>query len=204
MATEAWKAYGHRIVHDLLPVVGEEMALALLRRTADLGQFEPARRSLVGLLDHDGPFGTLGAIENSNNGRLLTQLGIVMPVEVTRHLESLIRSAPIAGSRSYTSSRRDLVWTVEKLAWHSGTFESAADLLLCLATARTSRTQITLREHGWSSSVRFCPALPPCRCNGRHTWYRTSQTVIRRSDFSLQRLPATRCTCTARVHSGIR
>ncbi|HVA07942.1 MAG TPA: hypothetical protein VNG12_14475, partial [Acidimicrobiales bacterium] len=135
MATQSWNEYGGRIWSELLPDLDDEMMLSLLRRTADLGQFEPAQRGLLSLLSADGPFGRLDAIEEANSGRLLTQLAIVMPEKVMQHLGRLIDQSTIEDLLGYRLARRDLVWTLEKLVWHTRTFQRAADALLRLAVA---------------------------------------------------------------------
>jgi len=135
LAAEAWRSHGDRIVSELLPELDEEMALALFRRVADLGRFEPARSVLPQLLSQRGPFASLQQIELSGLGRMLTQLAIVLPDEVAQHLSELIEIASLDELRTETRSRRDLVWTLEKLAWHRRTFTSAANSLLRLALA---------------------------------------------------------------------
>src|SRR4051794_34542080 len=111
------------------------MSLALFKRVADLGPFDPARSALRRLLSIESPFGTLSAIESSHQGRHLTQLAIVLPGEVTAHLSELIEASSLDELRSATQSRRDLVWTLEKLVWHRATFTQAADALLRMALA---------------------------------------------------------------------
>lgn len=135
LAAEAWRSESSRIMDELLPKLNDEMALALFQRVADLGRFEPARSVLPRLLAHDGPFGSLEQIEKHGLGRLLTQLAIVLPNELTLHLGELIEAASVDTLRTQVESRRDLVWTLEKLAWHSETFDRAADALLKLALA---------------------------------------------------------------------
>jgi hypothetical protein len=135
LATEAWKTSGDRIVSELLPVLDEDMALSLFRRLADLGRFEPAISVLPRMLTGGGMFSSLDAIEEGANGRLLTQLAIVLPDRVSVHLGELIEGESIESLRARTGVRRDLVWTLEKLAWHSRTFERAAEALRRLALA---------------------------------------------------------------------
>lgn len=135
LAAEAWRQTGDRIVAELLPALSPEMALSLFRRVADLGRFEPARSVLPKMLSADGPFASLRRIEAGGMGALLTQLAIVLPDEVALHLGEMIEAEDIETLRSQTRSRRDLVWTLEKLAWHRQTFVSAADSLLRLGRA---------------------------------------------------------------------
>jgi hypothetical protein len=135
LAAEAWRTNGDRILSELLPELDEEMALSLFRRVADLGRFEPARSVLPQLLSENGPFASLQEIESGGLGTLLTQLAIVLPDEVALHMGELIEPASIDELRAQTRSRRDLVWTLEKLVWHRRTFTSAANSLLRLALA---------------------------------------------------------------------
>lgn len=135
LAAEAWRSHGDRIVRELLPALDDEMALALFRRVADLGRFEPATSVLPQLLSESGPFASLQQIESGGLGRILTQLAIVLPDQVALHLGELIESASVDELRAHTQSRRDLVWTLEKLVWHRRTFETAANSLLRLALA---------------------------------------------------------------------
>jgi hypothetical protein len=137
LAAEAWRSQAGRIVGDLLPKLDEETALSLFQRVADLGRFEPAQSVLPALLGDAGPFASLETIERLGVGRLLTQLAIVLPEQVTLHLSEQIESESLDRLRGYSRLRRDLVWTLEKLAWHRATFESSANSLLRLALAET-------------------------------------------------------------------
>jgi hypothetical protein len=165
LAAEAWRTNGDRIISELLPELDEEMALSLFRRVADLGRFEPARSVLPQLLSENGPFASLQEIESGGLGTLLTQLAIVLPDEVALHISELIEPASIDELRAQTRSRRDLVWTLEKLVWHRRTFTSAANSLLRLALAENetfannaTRTWVDL--YGLSNVLR--PYLADC------------------------------------------
>jgi hypothetical protein len=133
LASSAWEALGDRIVESLLPSINGSMAERLLLRAADIGSSGPAAVALNKLLEAGGPFGSLDSIATEETSRLLIQLAIIAPVEVTSHLEQLIAAASDEELRGLKAIRRNLVWTLEKLVWHSGTFESAADMLLRLA-----------------------------------------------------------------------
>jgi hypothetical protein len=135
LAAEGWREHGQRLVDELFPLLNDELAIAMFRRLAQLGRFEPARAVLPKLLTADGPFGALQSIEDRQLGALLTQLAIVLPDEVASHLCFLIEEASLDHLIGLERSRRDLVWTLEKLAWHTRTFERAADALLKLAVA---------------------------------------------------------------------
>jgi hypothetical protein len=135
LAAEGWRQLAERLVTDLLPQLDDGMALAFFRRVADLGRFEPATSVLPQLLAPAGPFGSLDRLAAGGTGRMLTQLAIVLPDAVALHLGELIEEAESEALAAQREYRRDLVWTLEKLAWHSRTFVAAADSLLKLALA---------------------------------------------------------------------
>jgi hypothetical protein len=111
------------------------MALSLFSRVADLGTFEPARHVLSQLMSTKGPFGSLESIEEHELGEFLERLAIIAPDDTIKHLTNLIMVETIDELRQKTKSRRDIVWALEKLAWHSRSFEQAADCLSRLAIA---------------------------------------------------------------------
>lgn len=135
LAADAWRTNGSRIITELLPNLDEGMALGLFGRVAHLGRFEPARSVLPALLSTDGPFASLEQIETTGLAKLLTPLAVVLPDEMGLHLSELIEASSVDQLRAQTASRRDLVWTLEKLVWHRRTFEVAANALLKLALA---------------------------------------------------------------------
>src|SRR5579884_700997 len=64
-----------------------------------------------------------------------SSLPIISPDVTVDHVHSLIQAESLEALKERTTSRRNLVWALEKLAWHSSTFERAADALLRLALA---------------------------------------------------------------------
>lgn len=133
LATRGWEALGDRVIADLLPTLEDALAEQLFLRAADLGSAGPASVALNRILGKDGPFSSLDAIAEGSNSRLLIQLAIISPLEVTKYLGGLISSASDDQLREIKAIRQNIVWTLGKLAWHSATFEPAADMLLRLA-----------------------------------------------------------------------
>ncbi|WCN83831.1 hypothetical protein [Micromonospora sp. LH3U1] len=137
LASRAWDALGEKIITQLLPALDGAMAERLFLRAAQIGSSGPAAVALNKILNVDGPFGSLASIAEEANSRLLIQLAIIAPAQVASHLAALIDAASDDEIRSMTGIRRNLVWTLEKLVWHSVTFEIAADMLLRLALIET-------------------------------------------------------------------
>ncbi|BCT76430.1 hypothetical protein SCMU_22720 [Sinomonas cyclohexanicum] len=137
LASQAWAEFGESIVTNLFPVLDPDMMERLFRRAADIGELENSSSSVVALLADDGPIASLEAIGENNNSRLLVHFAVLAPGPVSERLSALISSATEEELRHHEKVRRDLVWSLEKLAWHSRTFEVAADSLLKLAVAET-------------------------------------------------------------------
>lgn len=135
LATRAWKEFGDTIVNELLPKLPDDLAQKLFIRAADIGDFGATRTAVRRLLAGDGPFSSLETIAVDSNSKLLVQFAILAPEEVVARLHDLIEAAPLDDLREQTSIRRNLVNALAKLAWHSRTFEEAADALLRLSNA---------------------------------------------------------------------
>jgi hypothetical protein len=135
LATHAWDNLGDRILDSLLPRVDARMAERIFLRAADTGSSGPAAIALNRILGTEGPFRSLGAMAHETTSRLLIQLAIISPKEVAAHLSALIDEASNEDLYELKGIRRNLIWTLEKIVWHSSTFEVAADILLRLALA---------------------------------------------------------------------
>jgi hypothetical protein len=105
----------------------------ILQRAAEIGPSASILHAVRGLLARGDLFGSMRSIEESGYSEVLTQLAILAPQDVTSRLASVIDAATSEELVATQRVRDDLVRTLEKLAWHSGTFENAADALLRLA-----------------------------------------------------------------------
>ena len=135
LASEAWQQRAEDLIRKLIPKLDGDMLMSLMRRAADLGSYGPTRQVFSEFLKEIDLFGSLQTIEERDLGRFLIQLAIISPDETIDHLHGLIAAAPIQQLMSQSRSRRSLVWALEKLAWHSRSFELAADCLLRLSLA---------------------------------------------------------------------
>ncbi len=137
LAARGWEAFGERILTGLVPMLSEDLVERLFRRAADIGDPEATWAALDPMLSGDGRLGSLVALADGNNSKLMTYLAVMAPERVADRLVELIESASDDEIRSIQGARRNLVWTLEKLAWHSAIFETAADALLRLALVET-------------------------------------------------------------------
>lgn len=135
LAAQAWQTWGARIVEDFLPEIESGMRTSILRRAASLGRYGPVRAQFVGLLEDPDLFGSLRSIEEGDTSEVLLHLAVIAPAETVEHIAAAVQQASVAELRSMKRSRRNLVWALERLAWHSATFETAAEVLLKLALA---------------------------------------------------------------------
>ena len=135
LAAKGWEEYGQRIVAELLPTLDPDLTERLFKRAADVGEFDAASPAIATVLDSGGALASLESIAEGKNSELLVHYAVLAPAAVADRLEDLVASASEEELRQASGIRRDLVWTLEKLAWHSRTFEQAADALLRLAVA---------------------------------------------------------------------
>ncbi|WP_294180657.1 hypothetical protein [uncultured Schumannella sp.] len=133
LAAQAWAQLGHEIVAVLLPMLDPELSERLFRRAAEIGELESDSPAITAVLAASGPLASLESLAADRNSALLIHFAILAPGAVSERLSELISQASGDELRGRSAIRRDLVWALEKLAWHSRTFAQAADSLLALA-----------------------------------------------------------------------
>src|SRR5690606_15364250 len=112
-----------------------DLAERLFRRAADIGELDAGSSAISTVLATDGPLASLDSIAEGKNSDLLVHFAVLAPEAVIQHLAELIAGSSEDVLADATEIRRDLVWALGKLAWHSKTFVTAADTLLRLAIA---------------------------------------------------------------------
>ena len=135
LAATAWREFGDRIVVELLPQLDDDMTERLFRRAADIGDPEVSRLAVDRVMAADGVLGSWEQLAAGGQSRLLVHLAVLAPEATAVRLEALISQATEAELAAHRSIRRNLIWALEKLVWHTDTFEVAADMLLRLAIA---------------------------------------------------------------------
>lgn len=135
LAAQAWQTWGSAILDELLPRLEGGMRTSFFRRAAALGRYQPVRSQFARLLEEPELFGTLHSIEERHTSELLRHLAVVAPEETMDRVSAAVDAVSIGDLQAMENSRRDLVWALEKLAWHSDTFEAAANALLKLSLA---------------------------------------------------------------------
>ncbi len=135
LAARGWTEFGQKIVVDLLPVLDPDLTERLFRRAADVGELDSGRSAILAVRASDGPLASLDSIAEGKNSDLLVHFAVLAPATMTDRLAELIAAASEDDLMHARGIRRDLVWALEKLAWHSKTFVAAADALLRLSIA---------------------------------------------------------------------
>jgi hypothetical protein len=133
LASRAWDDFEDPILNHLLPSLDGQSTERLVHRAAEIGPSPSILRAVRNLLARNDFFGSVQALEESGYADVLTQLAILAPQEVASRLVSVIGDATSEELIAAQHVRSDLVGTLEKLAWHSATFDKAADALLQLA-----------------------------------------------------------------------
>lgn len=134
LASRGWSEFGTRIVTDLLPLLSEDQTERLFARATEVGDRALPRAVVDQMLEVDGVLDSLEAIAADRRGRMLQHLAVLAPVQVVARIDELIATASDAQLLAAKDARRPLVWALQKLVWHSDTFEIAADAMLRLAS----------------------------------------------------------------------
>jgi hypothetical protein len=135
LASSAWSSMGREILMNLVPLLTRDMLERLFDRAADLGEFEPTRAAVRELLDNDGPYASLDRIVVAGQSRLLPQAAVISPEDTMKRLGTIISDATEKDLFESLPARRTMVYALEKLAWHTRTFDEAEGALLKLARA---------------------------------------------------------------------
>jgi len=135
LASEVWEARGSDMLELLKALPSLASQLALLYRLADFGDDSRAMGISRALLENRAIFPDLSSIDESTHAQMLEMLTFADPGAGLRALERILGSQSVDELRSFKGGRQDVVWTLEKLAWHSDSFPRAARLLLALAEA---------------------------------------------------------------------
>ncbi len=135
LASEVWDARGDAILEliDNLPTV--ESKRKLLERLADLGDNERAQQVVGKLLSEEGIFPDLKALDSAKRSQIFSILAESHPKAGLSTLERILIDIPRDKLLMFKAGRREIVWTLEKLAWLPETFFGAARILLALAEA---------------------------------------------------------------------
>jgi hypothetical protein len=139
LAAQAWDIFGQQVITALLPGLDEDLTERLFHRAADLGEQTASTGVTDVILASDGPLASLAAIAVGRTSALLSHFAVIAPQPVAERLSGLLVNATEDEILALGTARRNLVWALQKLAWHSRTFEVAADALLRLAQVETEK-----------------------------------------------------------------
>lgn len=129
-----------------------EDVAAFIESTRDAGLVEPFCRQMEKLyyLSHSreivdelcgttGPFGRADILDTEWGSRLLRSFASINPEAVARAMQRAFGGMSIEDLRQVEAGRRNLVWTLERLAFWKDTFPTAARLLLQFGAAENER-----------------------------------------------------------------
>jgi hypothetical protein len=135
LARRTIEALGTQQLRVLCERLGDAARAAFADRLRQLGE-DPQTREIVDLLlGAEGFFVQLEDLNEPGKADLLRRLALAFPKRVVNRLGALLGPASREQLLVLSAGRRQVVWTLEELAWWSDTFEPAARLLLRLAWA---------------------------------------------------------------------
>jgi hypothetical protein len=182
LATRAWEAFEDRIVTDLLPQLQLNVLERLLQRATEVGRIQPIVRAVNEILARDHLFGSLSVL--ANGVFALRMSAIISPNRVIDLVQRLIANATDDELRDLPA-RQGLIWTLEKLAWESATFERAADGLMRLAVTGADLMKNNASTKTWCD---LFGALLPSTAAGPQTRVAYLKKVSLSPDVKVRRL----------------
>lgn len=135
LASNGWTEFGSRVVTDLIPALTDDLIERLFARAVQIGDSSLPRAVVDKMLGESGPLSSLQTVAADRRGSLLEHLAVLSPGRVSRRISYLLGSVTKAELLAASAARRPLIWSLQKLVWHSETFSEAADSLLMLALA---------------------------------------------------------------------
>lgn len=151
LAGEVWDDQRAKMLSLLprLPTLSSRRGL--IERLRDLGEDPHAREVAESLLGGRGLFPDIDALNDNERAQIFGLLTEAAPQAGMVALNRLLGHLSHDGLLNFSKGRRQVVWTLEKLAWLPETFSDAAHLVLALAEAEN--------EHWANNASGLWPAL---------------------------------------------
>ena len=131
LASNWWKALDESTRSDFYKKLDPETKKAFLDRLPDLSQSEYAKRDIKEIFT-EFDYNLLNSEVGSEIFLNLSKADHLLAIET---LERILGPLPKKKLLEFEAGRRNVVWTLEKIAWWQDTFHRAARLLLILADA---------------------------------------------------------------------
>ncbi|MCK4389108.1 MAG: hypothetical protein KAV83_02565 [Desulfobacterales bacterium] len=133
LAGSVWDSRGDSILDLLERLPTPESKRAMLERLGDLGDHEKVHEVVQRMLGKGGLFRNLRNLENKQASNIFYTLAMASPSTGIEALERLILQLPREKLQDFRHGRRNIVWFLEKMAWHKEWFFRAGWLVLILA-----------------------------------------------------------------------
>lgn len=145
LAAEWWERTHPDRVQEVITTAAEvDLTEVLCRQMEHLGEVTQAREIVERLCAPDAPFGQAEILGSSTGSRIVRSFAVVHPGAAMRALDHAFGDKSSDELRQIREGRRDLVNTLEDLAWEPETFPTAARLLMYFAAAE---------NEGWANNA---------------------------------------------------
>lgn len=132
-----WKYFDHTKLTSLFPDLESfYMAVPFVNRLSELDQLREAKNIVNDLWGPKSPFGTAEVLNTALGSRLFRSVATVNPGAAIATLENAFGSMSIEQLKNDVGpGRREIIWTLEALAFRKDHFEPAATLMFRFAAA---------------------------------------------------------------------
>ena len=136
LASEWWRATSRQDQLAFLETIPEELLLSFCRQVTMLGFVSEVQKITTDLCGQQSPFGQAEVILSDRGSLLLRSFSEVNPIATVSAIHGALHALDRQKLLKISGEvRRNLVWTLEKLAFHSDAFERAAWSQMMLASA---------------------------------------------------------------------
>jgi hypothetical protein len=122
-------------VNELIPKLSDQMRLWFGEMLEYASAAPVSKRLVADLLGPAGPYADAEWLKTREGGRFFFSLSLADPSTALKTLERTIGRMSREELLEFGQGRRDVIWTLEKMALHGDLFRSSARLLLALAEA---------------------------------------------------------------------
>lgn len=136
LAAEWWEKTHPDIIKDVIDKVDSvNLTEALCRQMEFLSDVSSAKEIVESLCAEDAPFGKAEILGSNTGSRIIRSFAVINSSAVMKALDHAFGSKSTDQLKVIKDGRRNLVYTLQELAWENETFEKATWLLLCFSAA---------------------------------------------------------------------
>lgn len=136
LASEWWESVHYDLAIDVINSVEKyELTESLCRQMEYMSEVSQAKEVVESLCSSKSTFGRAEILGSNTGSRIIRSFAVINPVAVGNALNHAFGTLTTEELEKVSEGRRNIVYTLQDLAWEQETFDIAAWLLLCFSAA---------------------------------------------------------------------